>query len=124
MKNKSFHKFLKFSFSSSISGLIDYFLYSLILILNNNLIIANIIARLISSIINFTINKSLVFQNSNNLFKQIIKYYTLVIIVLMINTTILSFLSKLINPFLAKIIIEFSLFLINYFIQKKVIFRK
>ena len=113
----------KFSFSSLISFLIDYSFYSSLLLITHNIIIANIIARIISSICNFSINKKLVFKSSKNIKDEIIKYYSLVIIILILNTIILKILSNFITPYIAKIIVEILLFIINYIIQKKIIFK-
>ena len=89
-KKKFKKEIIKFSFSSFICFFIDYTIYSLILVLSNNIILSNIIARIISSVTNFLINKNLVFKKKNDLKNQIIKYFSLVIIILLLNTTLLN----------------------------------
>ena len=113
----------KFSFSSLICFIIDYSCYTLLLLIFKNIILSNIIARIISSIANFLINKNMVFKSNKNIKIEIIKYYFLVIIILIINTIILKILSSIINPYLSKIITELSLFILSFIIQKKFIFK-
>lgn len=114
---------LLYLISSLSSFLLDYFCYSLFLLTLNNLIVSNILAKLISSIYNFIVNKKVVFKSKNYLKKEILNYYLLVIFILVVNTLILKLLSSLISPYLAKIIVEISLFIISYLIQKKYIFK-
>ena len=122
--NKKIEKeIILFSFSSLICFFIDYTIYSLIFIQSSNIIISNIIARIISSIINFSINKNIVFKEKTNFKKQIIKYFSLVIINLLLNTTLLKLISKIINPYISKLLTELILFISSYIIQKNYIFK-
>ena len=121
-----YKEIIKFSLSSLISFIIDYLLYTLLIILSSNLVLSNISARIISTIINYTINKNFVFQNKKHILKTSIKYFTLAIIILIINTSILNILvHKLsINAIIAKLFVEMFLFTISYIIQHKIIFKK
>lgn len=121
-----YKEIIKFSLSSLISFIIDYLLYTLLIILSNNLVLSNIIARIISATTNYIINKNLVFQNKKNISKSVIEYFLLSIIILTINTLILNILvNKLfINSILAKLFVEIFLFTISYTIQHKFIFKK
>ena len=123
VKNKTEKELIKFSFSSLICFIIDFIIYSLILTISKNIILSNIVARIISSITNFSINKNIVFKEKSNLKKQILKYFSLVIIILFLNTTLLKLISHIINPYLSKLIIELILFILSYLIQKKYIFK-
>lgn len=117
---------LKFGVSSFISFLVDYGIYSLVLLIfgAEYYIFANIFARVISATLNFTMNRQLVFHSKTNLFKGALKYFALAIFVLSANTLILDWICAFtpINPFIAKIIVEASLFIISYTIQHKFIF--
>lgn len=117
---KIYKQILKFSASSFISFLIDYIFYTLFTILSGNIVLANIMARIISSLTNYNINKRLVFNSKN---KSFIKYYLLVITILTLNTIILWLISHIINVYVAKIITEIILFTLSYIIQKKLIFK-
>ena len=118
---KIYKEIFKFSMSSFISFIIDYLLYSLFIILFNNIIISNIFARVISSITNYNINKKIVFKSNN---KSIISYFSLVVFILILNTFLLSILTNYINAFIAKIIVELLLFVISYICQKEIVFKE
>lgn len=115
---------LKFSASSFISFIIDYVLYSIFLILFDNTIVANVIARLISATANYSINRKVVFGEKGKLYKSLIKYVTLVIVNLALNTALLSAFVYLLgmNAFISKVIVEIVLFLFSWVIQKKFVF--
>ncbi|MBR1416931.1 MAG: glycosyltransferase family 2 protein [Bacilli bacterium] len=119
---KIYKEIIKFSMSSFISFIIDFIFYSMFLIISNNLIISNILARFISSICNYNINKKLVFNSKN---KSLVSYYLLVIIVLLLNTYLLTLLTYMnINKFIAKLLVEIILFILSYIVQKKIIFNR
>lgn len=123
---------LKFSASSLVSFLVDYGFYSLFLILfgllkiKSTVSLANIGARCISSIVNFNINKKYVFHSNENPLKSLLKYYILVAFILICNTFILNFFiyNLSLNVFLAKIVTETLLFILNFIIQNHVVFKK
>jgi len=116
----------KFLISSMISFIIDYLLYILLLLTTNKLILSNIIARIISATVNYNLNKKIVFKNKNKNYNQILKYLLLAIVILTLNTSILSLLvnNLSLNKYLAKIITEIILISFSWLIQKKVIFTK
>ncbi len=117
---------IKFSFVSITSFLLDYILYVIFLVLSSSVIISNIFARIISATYNYNLNRTLVFENDNSIQKTFIQYFLLAFVVLILNTLLLNILVDFIgiNEFVSKIITEITLFISNYFIQKKIIFRK
>ncbi len=123
---------IKFSCSSFIAFLIDYLVYSLILIIGAHrinvlsLTYANIAARIISSTVNFNINRKFVFKSVESLRKSAAQFYTLAAVILAGNSVVLNFLANGlgINHYLAKIITEMTFFALNWTIQNFVIFRK
>ena len=118
-------QFLKFTSMSFISFIIDYVLYSIILLITNNINISNILARLISSIINYNLNKKIVFNYNNKSYKPVYEYILLAIIILTINTIILNIIVNFgMNKFISKIIVEIILFIISFIVQKTIIFKK
>ena len=110
--------------SCIISFLIDLILFIVFKVVLNNITIANVIARAISSTINYIINKNIVFKSNKNIAKSLLEYYGLVIFILLINTLLLNLLSIIINPILAKLIVEIVLFIISWLVQKKLIFKR
>lgn len=122
---------VKFSLSSFSAFVVDYTVFSLIMALGEkragfvSLTLANIIARAISSTMNFTINRRLVFKSTKSLKKSAAQFYTLAAIILAGNSLVLNFLAGLlgINHYLAKIMTEMIFFLFNFTIQSLVIFK-
>ena len=121
---KVYKEIIKFSLSGIISFLIDLILFIVFKVVLNNITIANVIARAISSTINYIINKNIVFKSNKNIAKSLLEYYGLVIFILLINTLLLNLLSIIINPILAKLIIEIVLFIISWLVQKTLIFKR
>ncbi|WP_312091378.1 bifunctional glycosyltransferase family 2/GtrA family protein [Aminipila sp.] len=127
-----YKEIIKFSFSSGIGFLADYFLYALLIImtqrlpLNWSVGISNITARIVSAMINYAINRKYVFKDDRKVMKTAVQYIILAVIILILNTLILSLLINTLVPnrFIAKIIAEIILFVFSCFAQKKIIFRK
>lgn len=115
----------KFGFSSIISFIIDYSLFSIFSIFLS-LTLSNILARIISATCNYTLNRKLVFKSKNSLYKTALSYISLAILILMLNTILLNILVEkvLLNKFIAKLMVETCLFIFSYYIQNKYIFKR
>ena len=128
MKNilNKYFVYISYIFSSLISLFLDLTLFSLFLWLIDNIIISSYLARAISSFINYLLNKYKVFKyqkkGKDNTF---IAYFTLVIV----NITISALLVDIIYHFIPiyatiiKVIVDLVLFILNFIIQKKLIFK-
>lgn len=122
---------IKFSLSSFSAFLVDYAIYSLILAIGTerinflSLTFANVAARIVSSSLNFTVNRKLVFKSHKNLLKSGVEYFALAACILFGNSLVLNlFATGLgINHYLAKIMTELIFFLFNFTIQSFVIFK-
>lgn len=119
-----YKEILKFSISSFVSFLLDYFLYTLLNLVTQNIVISNIFSRIISASFNFTMNKKYVYESKNNVLDEVSKYSILAISILIINTIILKFIvsNTVINAYIAKIMVEVFLFCVSYLVQKRLIF--
>ena len=123
---------LKFSISSLLSFIIDYTLYTILinvlLFLNEDskMVMANVIARLVSATINYTLNKKYVFQNKQKHRQTAWKYILLATVILMINTGIMLLLKVmgLENLYIIKLITEIILFIFSFVVQKLIVFKK
>ena len=118
-----YKQIFKFIFSSISSFVVDYIFYTLLNIFTGNLVLSNIVARVFSSLYNYTINRNIVFKDKKNIAKTMIKYYILAACILAVNTLALLGLTIFINKYVAKVIVEVILFIISYFVQKRFIFR-
>jgi putative flippase GtrA len=117
---------LKFSCSSLLSFFVDYILYSVLLLLTDNLKVSNIGARVVSSCFNFTMNKRYVFRSKESILKTAVKYFALAACILAANTVLLELCTSYLihNRFIAKILIEILLFFISWTVQKSFVFKK
>ncbi len=122
---KIYKEILCFCASSLISFLVDYGLFCLISAVSGSLIVANILARIISGTLNFSLNRKVVFKSQKDVATSAIKYSALAVAILILNTFILELLTGMgLAAYVAKIITEFALFVLSYFIQHSFIFKK
>lgn len=117
---------IKFLSSSIISFIVDYLMYSLILLLSNRLVMANIGARVISASVNYSLNKKYVFRDERKGYKQVIQYILLAILIIIVNTIMLRVLVNYldVNKYIAKVIVELLMLFISWIVQKRVIFKR
>lgn len=120
-----YKEILKFSLSSFVGFLVDYAAYSLLLLITEKLILSNIIARVISATVNFTLNRKLVFKSKENIFKAALKYFLLAAFILLGNTLVLNLLVNVcgVDRMLAKVITEVIFFILSWLVQRLLIFR-
>jgi len=131
-------QFLKYSLGSLLSWAVDIScFYALLNLLNwnafseswNVIFLSTVIARVISSIINFIFNRNIVFGHKNNLIKTALKYYLLCCVSMALSGAIVSFCSNVLNISntalitLIKIIVDSGLFIMNFFVQKRLVFK-
>ena len=122
---------IKYLFSSGVAFVINYvILVALELLLTPSLTlgaeIAMVSAWILSSVINFLINRYWVFKAHGNVFAEASKYYALAFPVFLVkNFGILEILYRVLGleMWLAAPIAEAVLFVSNYIIQKKLIFK-
>lgn len=123
---------LKFLFSSGVAFVIDTLLLVLLAPLfpwKNTAVneaVAQSIAWIVSSLSNFTINRKFVFRAKGGLWLALGQYYSLAAFVLLGKQVLLFLFSTVLSLHLlvAKLVCEVSFFVLNYFVQKKLIFRK
>lgn len=124
---KKYNMFLKYIVVAGISFGIDILLFSLFnTFFSLNIIVATIMARVISSFINYLLNKDKVFKSDETTKSTIFKYYTLVVIQMLVSAFVVNNLYKIIhiNATFIKVPVEFILFICNYLIQKILIFKR
>lgn len=117
--------------SSLLSFAVDLLAFSIVLYFLKNkfsesILISSYIARSISSIFNYVVNKKLVFKNNvKKNFKAFIEYFVLVIINITISGTLVTKIYKYIhyNATIIKALVDGLIFIVNYFLQKHVIFK-
>lgn len=119
-----YKEIFQFALSSILSFVLDYTLYAFQIFIGAKLVTANVVARVISAGFNFFVNKKIVFQSNQSIFKELVGYVLLASCSLTLNTIILMGLSYGlgISPLIGKIFTEVGMFFFNWFVQKKVIF--
>lgn len=123
---------IKFLWASIGSFIIDYSLFALFIFLFSfageamQIFLATCIARIISSLFNFTLNKNVVFQNSGGIKSPILKYYTLCALQMLTSyggvyglTVFLGY-----KPIILKVIVDSVLFFISFQIQREWVFKR
>ena len=120
-----YKEILKFSASSLTSFVVDYALFCLLSALTGSLVFSNILARVVSGAVNFTLNRKFVFKSQSKTALAALKYIALAGLILLCNTLILKLLTGLgIRAYAAKILTEGVLFVFSYFMQHSFVFRK
>ncbi|MGY5339662.1 glycosyltransferase [Levilactobacillus spicheri] len=132
-----YSRFIKFALSGLTSFLIDIGLFSLLTLLLGNgtslrtIMVATVLARACSSIANYLINRHLVFADAGE--QTLAKYVGLLVVQTLASGYLTHALTVGLNlfltngnlvPTLAKLIGDFGLFLVSYYVQKTWIFRE
>ena len=121
-----YKEILKFSASSFIGFLVDYGMYSLLLLLTANLRLSNILARVFSASANYTLNRKFVFKSNHSIARSAAQYFLLAALILLGNTFVLELLVNTcgIHEMLSKILTEIVFFFLSWLVQHSIIFRK
>ena len=123
---------LKYCASSTISFAADILLFTLLhKFCTAGILVSTIVARLISSVVNFFLNKKLVFKTSASVKKTLVRYYALAIPTMLVSafaTKLFALLfavpeSSLIVT-LIKIVVDILIFVFNFRVQKRWVFKK
>ncbi len=121
-----YKEILKFSASSLAGFAVDYLMYTMLTVLTGIPALANVGARVVSSIVNFSLNRKFVFRSDTPLVSSAVKYFALAAVILAGNTMVLSALTNGLgmNVYFAKIVTELAFFVLSWTVQKTLIFRK
>lgn len=126
--------FLKYMISSILSFLIDNGLFRLMEFVMGadsdkgvKIIVATAVARVVSSIFNFIVNRKAVFKSDAPMVKTVLKYYALCICQMGASAGLVYLFSSIFNAgdwltSLIKIIVDTCLFVLSYQIQRKWVF--
>ena len=117
---------LKFSLSSFLGFAVDTVAFLAFLAMTGSLWITVLGARAISSGINFTVNRSLVFPEGRTVpLKRSAGFYFAIVVALLVANygLILSFTEAGLPTLVAKVLTEVVLFLLSFAVQKRFLFR-
>lgn len=130
--------FFKYIISSLLSFIIDIGLFKLFLAVfaaavlgdSKRIVIATVLARILSSLFNFTVNKNVVFNAGGKSGAEngsmLVKYYTLCIIQMACSAGLVALIFNALHlpETVIKVCVDTVLFLISYQIQRRLIFKE
>ena len=121
-----YREILRVSASSFAGFLVDYAMYSALILATGGLRLSNIAARVVSASVNYTLNRKFVFRSSSGILRSALSYYLLAAAILAGNTLVLEYLvgSLGIGRMFAKILTELLFFAISWSVQRSFIFKK
>ncbi len=121
---KIYFVFFRYLAIALLSGIVDYSIFTASYFLSQNILIAELTARLISGTVNFGLNKKMVFQSNDKILPEAFRYLVLCLINLGVSYSLLTTLTNLgTNVYFSKISVMIFLFVANFAIQKVLVFK-
>lgn len=122
---KIYREILRFSASSLLSFVIDYGLFCALMALTGLTVLSNVLARIVSAAVNFSLNRIFVFGSRAHIFRSAFRYFLLAVVVLVFNTCILKLMIAAGLPYMiAKVITEALMFLFSWSVQRLFVFKE
>lgn len=124
-----FFKFIAASVSSSVIDLGLFALFTAILkaaFPAVYIVISTVLARIVSSLYNFSVNRKGVFRSESNIKTAMLRYYLLAVCQMTLSALGVSWIFSMINvnETLIKVVVDTILFLISFQIQREWVFKK
>ena len=125
--------FLRFTCSGLLSVVVDQGLFALLqklvfraLPAEQAILWATLLARAVSSLLNYSMNRSLVFQETGGAGKSLVRYYGLCVCQAVVSAFAVAAIHTLtrLDPSVGKLLVDTVLFFISYRIQQSWVFRK
>ncbi|MCP5045829.1 MAG: GtrA family protein, partial [bacterium] len=123
---KVYFQLLRYAFSSMITSFFDFIVFTLTFKLTSNIMVSLLIARfVVGSLLNYVINRRLVFHSQTRVISSLLKYYLALIVMsiisyLLINRTMEHLGTSVI---IAKVMVETILFAFTFLIQRDFVFQ-
>ena len=94
----------------------------------SRIFIATVVARIISSLLNYTFNRKAVFESKTSVKKSMVRYYILCVCQMMVSYGLVWGVTELLSmgnalTVLSKIIIDTCLFIVSFKIQRAWVFK-
>ncbi len=125
--------FVKFLFSSLSSSIVDILMFSIFCSMFRNVpvaigyvMLATILARVISAIYNFLINYKVVFKGKGSKSQAAIKYFVLAVCIMLLSGGLVTFFTGLlpmVPEFVVKIPVDCVLFLLSFVVQREIVYK-
>jgi len=117
---------LLFLISSLFAALIDYAVFIAMTLAFPGALLASVVsARVVSSFVNFLVNHNLVFRQKNAASTTIVRYYILVVAIMLLSYGSIHLLSNVIgiNLYVSKLISDIGLYFISFLVQRDFVYR-
>ena len=125
--------FLKFILVSLSSSIVDIVLFTVFLFVlkhfrggaGSQIMIATVLARVLSSLYNFILNYKVVFQSSSSAGKTMVKYFCLAVCIMFGSGFLVGQLHRVLPwpETLIKIPVDLLLFFVSYYVQREYVYR-
>jgi len=124
---------IQYSGATIVSGFFDilsFFMLNSVVFTNLSapvrIFASTVIARMISSILNYSMNRRLIFADTGKLAGSAVRYYILAIFLMMTSYSLVYAVSRFwgVNETIIKLIIDIALGLVSYQVQLRWVFRK
>jgi glycosyltransferase involved in cell wall biosynthesis len=125
--------FVKFLFSSLSSSVVDIVMFSIFCGMFRNVpvaigyvMLATILARVISAIYNFIVNYKVVFKGKGSKSRAALKYLVLAICIMLLSGGLVTFFTGLlpmVPEFVVKIPVDCVLFLLSFVVQREIVYK-
>ncbi|HAQ56920.1 MAG TPA: family 2 glycosyl transferase [Acholeplasmatales bacterium] len=121
---------IRFLLASILSTIVDLLLFDLFTHLLEGpvvriIVIATVVARVVSGVLNFLLNRHWSFRNPGSIRRQFLRYFALYLAQLLLSAAFVALLSFLpVSHTLVKALIDGTLFFGSYFVQKRWVFKR
>jgi len=122
---KIYFQLLRFAFSSMLASGCDFIVFSIAYSLTGNILVSLLIGRfLIGSLLNYIINRRLVFHSKTKVLSSLLKYYLALIIMSVLSYLLITLALDYLGfkVMIAKIVVETFLFVFSFLIQREFVF--
>ncbi len=123
--------FFRFLLSSLSGFAVDYIAFAILIMVlpsagfgdqSQVIVLATVLARILSGIVNFLLNKNLAFKSKGNTAKESVRYLILFFCQMGASALLVAGLSILLPAMASKIIVDSLLFFVSFVIQKRWVF--
>lgn len=124
---KIYFQLLRYAFSSMLTSILDFIVFTIMFALSDNIMISILVARfVVGSIFNFIVNRWLVFHSRAGVLSSLFKYYTAILIMSIISYQLIDLAMAHLgfSVVMAKVVVETLLFGVTFLIQRDFVFGK
>ena len=123
---KIYFQLLRYAFSSMLTSFFDFIVFTIMFKLTSNIMVSLLIARfVVGSMLNYIINRQLVFHSKSRVFFSLLKYYAALFIMSIISYLLINWtMAQLgVTVIIAKVTVETLLFAFTFLIQRDFVFQ-